>query len=212
MTPIKKPVEEVAAAAATDCDQYITPDCVKALYQIPPGNLSTPGNELGIFETGDTYDQTDLDLFFLLMYNEIPIGTHPTPNLVDGAQAPTELLLGGEESALDFQISYPVIWPQGSVLFQTDDINYSEGSEYTGFLNNFLDAIDGSYCSVTEPEDPPYPDPSPGGYNQPKQCGVYKATNVVSVSYGESESDLPVSYQKRQCNEYLKLSLSVCFP
>jgi hypothetical protein len=42
---------------------------------------------------------------------------------------------------------------------------------YEGFLNNFLDAIDGSYCSYSafgetgnSPLDPPYPDPAPGGY------------------------------------------------
>ena len=180
-----------------------------ALYGIPVGNLSTPGNELGIFESGDMYDQTDLDLFFTFLYNVIPTGTHPTMNSVDGGEAPVIPLLGGEESSLDFQISYPVIWPQNSVLFQTDDIYDAGGAEYPGFLNNFLDAIDGSYCDVQEPQDPPYPDPLPGGYGNSKMCGTFKPTNVVSVSYGESEAVLPVAYLQRQCNEYLKLALSV---
>jgi tripeptidyl-peptidase I len=56
--------------------------------------------------------------------------------------------------------------------------------------------------------DPTYPDPTPGtGYNGTLQCGVYKSTNVISLSYGGQEADVPVSYQKRQCNEYLKLGL-----
>jgi subtilase family serine protease len=38
-------------------------------------------------------------------------------------------------------------------------------------------------------------------------CGVYKPTNVISVSYGGQEADLPLSYQKRQCLEYMKLGL-----
>lgn len=38
-------------------------------------------------------------------------------------------------------------------------------------------------------------------------CGVYKPTNVISISYGLQENALPVYYQKRQCNEYLKLGL-----
>jgi tripeptidyl-peptidase-1 len=38
-------------------------------------------------------------------------------------------------------------------------------------------------------------------------CGVYKPTNVISLSYGGQESDVPISYQKRQCLEYLKLGL-----
>jgi len=32
-------------------------------------------------------------------------------------------------------------------------------------------------------------------------------TNVISISYGGSEADLPVSYQRRQCNEFMKLGL-----
>lgn len=38
-------------------------------------------------------------------------------------------------------------------------------------------------------------------------CGVYKPTNVLTISYGEQESDLPAYYQQRQCNEFLKLGL-----
>lgn len=32
-------------------------------------------------------------------------------------------------------------------------------------------------------------------------CGVFKPTNVISVSYGEQENDLPANYQQRQCME-----------
>jgi tripeptidyl-peptidase I len=39
------------------------------------------------------------------------------------------------------------------------------------------------------------------------QCGVFKPTNVISASYGQAESDLPINYTKRQCNEFLKLGL-----
>lgn len=38
-------------------------------------------------------------------------------------------------------------------------------------------------------------------------CGVYKPTNVISLSYGGQEADLPLSYQRRQCLEYMKLGL-----
>lgn len=38
-------------------------------------------------------------------------------------------------------------------------------------------------------------------------CGVYTPTNVISVSYGGQEVDLPLSYQRRQCLEYAKLGL-----
>lgn len=47
----------------------------------------------------------------------------------------------------------------------------------------------------------------PDGYNGTLQCGVFKPTNVFSISYGGQEADVPIAYQKRQCNEYLKLGL-----
>lgn len=53
--------------------------------------------------------------------------------------------------------------------------------------------------------DPTYPDPE--GYEGQLMCGVYKPTNVITISYGEQESDLPAYYQQRQCNEFLKLGL-----
>lgn len=113
----------------------------------------------------------------------------------------------GPESDLDFQISYPIIWPQNSVLFQTDDMVYESNYTFNGFLNNFLDAIDGSYCDHISPLDPHYPNPAPGGYKGQLQCGVYKPTNVISISYGGAEADLPIAYQRRQCNEIMKLGM-----
>lgn len=55
--------------------------------------------------------------------------------------------------------------------------------------------------------DPVYPDPLLDGYEGKRQCGVYKAPNVVSISYGEQEDDLPTNYQQRQCSEMMKLGM-----
>lgn len=117
----------------------------------------------------------------------IPQGTGPKLRAIDGATAPDTVLKAGAESDLDFQVSYPLIYPQGTVLFQTDDPVYEADYEYEGFLNNFLDALDGSYCSTVDPLDPPYPDPSnaTGAYKGALQCGVYKPVstyNQISVS------------------------------
>lgn len=62
---------------------------------------------------------------------------------------------------------------------------------------------------LTNPQgiDPKYPDPSKNGYPGKLQCGVFKPTNVFSLSYGGQEAEVPIAYQKRQCNEYLKLGL-----
>jgi tripeptidyl-peptidase-1 len=81
---------------------------------------------------------------------------------------------------LDFQIAWPIIYPQGTVLFQTDDPVYEANYVFSGFLNTFLDALDGSYCSTVDPLDPKYPDTSSksGAYKGALQCGVYKPVRL----------------------------------
>ncbi|KAF8855369.1 subtilisin-like protein [Acephala macrosclerotiorum] len=191
------------------CNIAITPVCIKTLYNVTAATKAAPGNQLGIFEDlGDVYSQTDLSEF-LAFAGSIRQGTAPKLEAIDGAVAPVNVLAAGAESDLDFQVAYPLIYPQGTVLFQTDDPVYENNYTFTGFLNNFLDALDGSYCSSISPLDPPYPDPSnqAGAYKGQLQCGVYKPTNVISISYGGSEADLPEAHQTRQCNEFMKLGM-----
>ncbi|KAJ5599005.1 hypothetical protein N7450_000072 [Penicillium hetheringtonii] len=206
--PITMPLEQLLGGLFDFCDIAVTPQCIKDMYNITEGKKSTKGNELGIFESiGDVYSQEDLDLFFKAFASDIPTGTHPTLKAVDGAKAPAPLESAGPESDLDFQISYPIIWPQNSILFQSDDTVYQSNYTFRGFLNTFLDAIDGSYCDTISPLDPPYPDPQEGGYKGQLQCGVYEPPKVLSISYGSAEADLPISYQRRQCNEFMKLGM-----
>ncbi|KAH8879787.1 subtilisin-like protein [Thozetella sp. PMI_491] len=215
---------------ASTCDTYVTAACVRAQYSIPQGRTASPGNELGIFEsTDDHYSKADLDAYWSNLEPYIPNGTYPEERLVDGAigayETPSDLPLGrGEESDLDFQAAWPLIWPQKTVLFQEDDQWYefnetSDDTPYVGFWNTFYDAIDGSYCTYSaygetgdckDPAclDPSYPNPNePGGYKGALQCGLYKPTNVISMSYAFGENYLPAYYMKRQCDEVLKLSL-----
>ena len=199
------------------CDIAITPACIAALYKFPKATKADPSNSIGIFEEGDFYAQKDLNLFFANFTPYIPKGTHPKPAFIDGAFAPVNVSEAGGESDLDFMLAYPILYPQTTTLYQTDDINVATGSEATtdGGFNTFLDALDGSYCTYSafgesgdDPVlDPTYPDTLPGGYKGQLQCGVYKPTNVISVSYGGQEADLPAYYQQRQCNEFMKLGL-----
>lgn len=209
------------------CDSLVTAACMREVYQIPNNTLAAEGNELGIFESlNDHYSKYDLDVFFSTLYPYIPNGTYPTEELVDGAvgsieEAGIDEDDAGVESDLDFMASWPLIWPQKTVLFQTDDQYYeinqtSSDTPYFGFYNTFFDALDGSYCTYSaygetgdctaeECLDPVYPDPN--GYQGQLQCGVYEPTNVISISYGGGEGDLPAYYLERQCNEILKLGL-----
>ncbi|MCJ1311870.1 hypothetical protein MMC25_005543 [Agyrium rufum] len=203
------------------CDILITPECIRALYGLPPPNSSVAvaGNSLGIFEEGDFYDQEDLNLIFAALAPYVPQGTAPIANFIDGAMAPVNVTEGGGESILDFGLAFPIVYPTPVYLYQTDDINVAEGlvpNETTdGGFNTFLDAIDGSYCTYCafgecgdDPVlDPTYPDPFPNGYKGQLQCGVYEPAAVISVSYGGPEDEIPAYYQERQCNEFLKLGL-----
>ena len=203
------------------CDMSITPACIRALYQIPlqkPEAKVSPNNSLGIFESeAEYYAQADLDLFYANFTPYIPAGTHPFADNIDGAYAvTTNVSAAGGEADLDLQLAYPIVYPQTLTIFQEDDPVYEENPNitYTFGFNTFLDAIDGSYCNYSaygitgdSSIDTQYPDPAPGGYKGQLQCGVYAPTNVISVSYGGQEVDVPVNYQKRQCNEYLKLGL-----
>lgn len=137
-------IAELLTLGGAACNVAVTPACIAMFYNITQATKHAPGNELGIFEDlGDVYSQTDLNLFFATFAMNIPQGTHPTLDSVDGAVAPNPVTSAGPESDLDFQISYPIIYPQNSILFQTDDPVYEANYTYEGFFNNFLDAIDG---------------------------------------------------------------------
>ena len=102
------------------CDKCITPLCIAALYNITAGTKSDPGNKMGIFETYTSYNQKDLDTFFSRFAPEIPQGTHPLLQSIDGGEAPTtNASQANIEAELDFDIAYPILWPQQSVLYQT---------------------------------------------------------------------------------------------
>lgn len=163
------------------------------MYGIPDGTSANPANRLGIFEYyQDIYAQGDLDEFYLLFGQNIPVGTGPKVDLIDGATAPTSQATAGGESDLDFELAIPLLYPQGTELYETyvnnDDI-----------FNTFLDAIDGSYCGGD--------DPTVDGVTPNEMCGTFKPTNVISFSYGTAEADYPTPYLK-VC---ALLHLSRCF-
>ncbi|KAK3997729.1 putative protease [Cladorrhinum sp. PSN332] len=209
------------------CDVDITPQCIRNQYQIPVGKRSRKGNELGIFQSlNQHYNQQDMDNYWKYVAPWIPKGTHPELRSINGAYGPIDRVdLAGEEANLDFQVAIPLIWPQKTILFQTDDEWYQQDQQrsdtrYTGFFNTFFDALDGSYCTLPafnetgncdsdSCRDPEYPNPNSEsyGYQSPLMCGEHSPTNVISISYSGFESAWPENYMRRQCLEILKLSL-----
>jgi tripeptidyl-peptidase I len=171
---------------------------------------------MGIYESlGQQFLQKDLNKFFRALAPEIANGTRPNVARVDGGVAETKRRFwAGAESELDIQLAFPIIHPLKPTVFQVDDHYYEFVAYKNGFLNTFLDAIDGSYCTYSafgitgdSKIDPKYPDSHPKGWNHPEQCGAYKAPPVISISYGAAEQPYPVNYLRRQCSEFMKLAL-----
>ncbi|ORY67675.1 Pro-kumamolisin [Pseudomassariella vexata] len=190
-----------ALATLDDCDQMLTLDCIRALYGIPRGSLAQSNNTLGIVEyTPQAFLQSDLNMFFAEFSPDIP-SKEPVVQLIDNAvvQTQNQSFDFNGESSLDLEFAMGLINPQRATLYQVGDLN--KGASF----GNFLDAIDGSFCtfqggdSVDPNVDSPYPDDV--------RCGTANATNVISTSYGYNEGDLGSKYIQRQCLEYMKLGL-----
>lgn len=125
-----------------ECDKLITPECIRALYKIPPATKSHPQNSLGIFQENSHFHPEDLDLFFENQTTNIPQGTRPLEAMIpttDGAETSSTF---GLESALDLQVAYPIVYPQTITVYQANDHLDAQNSSQ-GFLDAFLNAIDG---------------------------------------------------------------------
>lgn len=190
------------------CESYITPNCLRALYEFLPGTSANSQNSFGIVEyTPQVYLQGDLDLFFA-NFSTNQVQTTPTLASIDGGAVGTTATTGyniNAESDLDLEYAMALINPQKTTLYQVGDT--IEGASF----NDFLDAIDGSYCTFDggddTTQDAKYPD-SKGGYQGPKNCGGFAATKVIATSYEYNEADLTARYEVRQCAEYAKLGLA----
>ncbi|KAJ7353612.1 peptidase S8/S53 domain-containing protein [Mycena albidolilacea] len=199
----------------SNCDVRITPPCYRALYNIPaePTIRAASQNSFAIVEyTPQAYLGPDLDLFFA-NFSPSLVGSRPELISIDGGVVQTEEMDFGVNIESNFDIGYAMtlVGPGQPVrLYQVEDI--PEGSaQLLAPFNDLLDALDGSYCTEDGGDDPSvdgvYPDPAPGGYQGPKDCGNKQRSNVISVSYASNEADLTPFYQIRQCSEYGKLGL-----
>ena len=156
-----------------DCDTMITPACLRALYNAPAGSSAIKNNSLGVVEyTPQAFLQSDMDMWFK-KFPPSQVGQSPTQNLINRAvvQTQNQSFSFNGESALDLQYAMALVSPQTTTLFQVGDL--VAGASF----DNFLDALDGSYCTFEggDSKDPnidgQYPDKLPGGFNGPENCG-----------------------------------------
>lgn len=109
-----------AMASLANCDTMITPDCLRALYNIPSGTLSSAANPLGIVEyTPQAFLQSDLNMFFD-SFLPASVGVSPNIDLIDGAtiQTSTQSFGLNGESALDLEYAMSLVYPQSVNLYQ----------------------------------------------------------------------------------------------
>lgn len=199
---------------ANECSgSTVTPDCYRALYQIPESFLSVDGVTFGVIEVAaNVYEQSDLDYWWANYAENIPAGYGPNLLSVNGGKS-GQASDGGSnpllsESALDFQCAIPLTFPQTVDLYQVDSSNTSWNS---GAFDHFLDAVDSSYCAGNTAQF--------DGSSTDITCGAYAVDQVVSISYSgdevqyttdrsdASDPTLSFAYVNRQCMEYLKLGL-----
>lgn len=85
----------------------MTPACIKALYKIPDATKAKKGNSLGLYEQGDYFAKSDLDLYYKDYAPWIPQGTYPIPALIDGANfsVPDYSPLNTGESDIDIDMA-----------------------------------------------------------------------------------------------------------
>ncbi|KAI0123774.1 peptidase S8/S53 domain-containing protein [Xylariales sp. AK1849] len=196
-----------------NCSQITTPACLRALYNLPEEGEVVEGNSYGIVEfSPQSFNQTDLNVFYSMYAKNVPNNTAPIVVGIDGGVLVTSegSTLRGE-SNLDLCYAIGLVHPQDVTLFQVgDDVGSDPATN-----NNFLDALDGSYCTFEGGDnsdwDATYPHEksanTPNAYEGEPMCGTDNATYVISVSYGRNEGDRPNSYTDRECREWLKLGL-----
>ena len=87
-----------------NCDQYITPECLRALYNLPNGTLAQSSYAV-VEYTPEAYLQSDLNLFFANVDSRIPQGTAPILASIDGGveQTTTQSFDDNGEADLDLQ-------------------------------------------------------------------------------------------------------------
>jgi len=73
-----------------------------------------------VYEQGDYYDQADLNLFYANYATNVPQGTGPVLEGIDGGLAPVaqDSPLATGESIIDFDLVFALTYPQQVILYQ----------------------------------------------------------------------------------------------
>lgn len=88
------------------CDTFIVPNCLRALYEFPPGITKNPKNSYGIVEySPEAYVPSDLDLFFR-NFSTRQVGNRPTLDSIDGGVNQQQQMSFGLNGESDLDLEY----------------------------------------------------------------------------------------------------------
>ncbi|KAI1796887.1 subtilisin-like protein [Ganoderma leucocontextum] len=179
---------------ASQCDTYVTLECLRKLYNFYYEPVVPQKNTIGVVEISDeVYQGSDLDIFFN-KFSPSMVGERPTlVSITGGHLDPNETntsFLG--ESTMDFELVMGLLGPKQNVSL------YQIGESGDTWDEALVAAFDKSYCSQS-------------GVSSALDCGNKPASYVVSISY-HFEPDYPdptnARILERVCAEYGKLSLT----
>ncbi|KAG6916154.1 hypothetical protein DXG01_008206 [Tephrocybe rancida] len=182
------------ADGPSGCDTVVTLECLRSLYNMTYTPKATDRNTFGI------------DTFFR-NYSPALVGKSPELVSIDGGNLEQDANTSGGEAGWALQYAMSLVQPQPVQLLQ---IGNSQIPMEFRTANEFLDAVDGSYCTFQGGDDltydPVLPDPIPGGFKE-HSCGTVKAPYIVSNSQADFEHRFSQFYLERQCAEFAKLGL-----
>ncbi|GJJ14188.1 hypothetical protein Clacol_008450 [Clathrus columnatus] len=195
------------SANSTDrCDEVIFP-------RVNPTELDSEEQLLLlIIHVTAIYRQEDLDGFFGIFSPEL-VGDSPTFVSIDGGilqgNDSAEPISDPTESNLDLEYLMTFVHPQEVTLYQTGSLQLTSDS----LFNNFLDALDGTYCSFEGGDDPTtdavFPQPQPGGFQGPADCGTVKPANVIIREIRVFRPDMD-ALMKKQFISFMQGLLLAC--
>ena len=187
-----------------NCWLSASPQCYNALYNIPKLTDPHPNNSFGIFEVDVSYIQSDMDKFFEQVAPEIPVGTVPKQFLLNDAILSTNLTsLGQVEADLDFQVAWPLVYPQKLTLFEsnltqtqvtsilTSGLNISSPTAASIFVSfavedllGSIDAVGFHYEGISIKSSPPLPGDVPASFSGARRPLGWLPRAVVGTSGG----------------------------
>ena len=112
----------------TTCNTMITPDCLRALYNFPNGTLAK--SSYGIVEyTPQAYLQKDLNLFYTNYARQIPAGTAPTLDSVDGGVVQTTTQSFNDNGESDLDLEYGIALGKRTLSSSVREQSYAATTE-----------------------------------------------------------------------------------